>query len=76
MIDELDTVILTRDVPASGLRAGDVGAVVHRYAGGRSYEVEFVTGEGTTVAVLTLSDADLRLMSPGEILHVRQLAPA
>ena len=75
MIDELETVILTRDIPESGLRAGDVGAVVHRYAGGTGYEVEFVTGEGRTVAVLTLSEGDLRRMSSGEILHIRRLVP-
>ncbi|HYB72760.1 MAG TPA: DUF4926 domain-containing protein [Candidatus Sulfotelmatobacter sp.] len=75
MIDELETVILTRDIPESGLTAGDVGAVVHRYAGGAGYEVEFVTGEGRTVAVLALSEGDLRPMSSGEILHVRSLVP-
>jgi hypothetical protein len=28
MIEELDTVVLTRDLPESGLQRGDVGAVV------------------------------------------------
>jgi hypothetical protein len=50
--------------------------VVHRYADGATDEVEFVTGEGATVAVLTLSATDLRAMHRAEILHVRSLAPA
>ncbi|MGH7407450.1 MAG: DUF4926 domain-containing protein [Candidatus Methylomirabilales bacterium] len=76
MIRELDTVVLTRDVPKPGLKKGDVGAVVHRYAEGRAFEVEFVTAEGKTVAVLTLTEADIRPMRNGEILHARELASA
>lgn len=74
MIKELDSVVLTRDVPEHGLREGDVGAVVHRYGEGEGFEVEFVSASGETVAVLTLTKADLRPMSGGEILHVRRLA--
>jgi hypothetical protein len=76
MIRELDTVVLTHDIPEHGLKKGDVGAVVHRYADGAAWEVEFVAAEGTTVAVLTLSAADIRLMGNREILHVRELASA
>ncbi|HEX7119815.1 MAG TPA: DUF4926 domain-containing protein [Longimicrobiales bacterium] len=74
MIKELDSVVLTRDVPEYGLKAGDVGAVVHRYGEGEGFEVEFVSASGETVAVLTLTEADLRPMRGGEILHVRRLA--
>lgn len=74
MIQELDTVVLTHDVPAASLQAGDVGAVVHLYAERHAYEVEFVTAEGSTVAVLTLTEADIRPMSSKEILHVRKIA--
>ncbi len=42
--------------------------------GDASYEVEFISGEGGTVAVLTLSDTDIRAIQPREILHVRNLA--
>ncbi|MFN3980146.1 MAG: DUF4926 domain-containing protein [Caldilinea sp.] len=76
MIRELDTVVLDRDIEGYPLKAGDVGAVVHCYANGITYEVEFVTGEGATVAVLTLSETDLRPMHQAEILHVRSLVPA
>jgi hypothetical protein len=72
-LEEFDTVVLTHDLPSVHLRTGDIGAVVHRYAPG-GYEVEFVTGGGDTVAVLTLSDADVRPLAAGEILHARPLS--
>ena len=75
MIQELDTVVLNRDVPAHGLTKGDVGAVVHCYDDHEAFEVEFVTAEGKTVAVLTLTERDIRPMGPKEILHARQIAP-
>ena len=76
MIREIDTVVLTRDFLEHGLRKGDVGAVVHRYTDREAFEVEFVTAEGKTVAVLTLSEGDVRPMASGEILHARELASA
>lgn len=76
MIEELGTVVLTRDVPEYGLTKGDVGAVVHRYTDSEGYEVEFVTAEGRTVAVLTLTESEIRPMGKREILHVRELASA
>ena len=76
MINELDTVALTRDVAEHGLKNGDVGAVVHRYKDGEAFEVEFVTAEGRTVAVLTLTGQDIRPLGERDILHVRELAAA
>ena len=73
MIRELDTVVLVHDLEAYGLTQGDVGAIVHCYKDGVTFEVEFVTGEGTTIAVLTLSQQDIRPMQAREILHVRVL---
>ncbi len=74
MVHELETVVLTHDIEDHGLQKGDVGAVVHCYADGEAYEVEFVTAEGKTIAVLTLTKADIRPMVKSEILHVRDLA--
>ena len=75
MIEELNTVVLLRDVDEHGLERGDIGAVVHRYSGEREmYEVEFVTGEGETVAVLTLHRDEIRPMDRREILHAREIA--
>lgn len=74
MIRELDIVVLTHDIKEHGLTEGDIGAVVHCYGDSNTYEVEFVTAEGKTIAVLTLSSDDIRLMKDREILHVRKMA--
>jgi hypothetical protein len=74
MIQELDTVVLTHDIEEQGLRAGDIGAVVLSHSGGEAFEVEFVTGEGQTVAVLTLQAQEVRPMQAQEILHAREFA--
>ena len=76
MIQELDIAVLTHDIEEHGLKKGDVGAVVHCYLDEQAFEVEFVTGEGSTAAVLTLSSADIRPMGKSEILHTREFAPA
>ncbi len=76
MIDELDSVVLTHDIEEHGLKQGDVGAVVHCYKDDSAFEVEFVTAEGRTIALLTLTQADLRPMADREILHVREFAAA
>jgi hypothetical protein len=57
----LDPVILTHDIDKYGLKQGDIGAVVHCYSDGAAFEVEFVTAEGRTIALLTLNPADIRL---------------
>lgn len=74
MISELDTVVLTEDLPDRGLVTGDLGAVVLVHEGGRGYEVEFVTLGGETIAVVTLSPSQLRTVRPREIPHVRAVA--
>lgn len=69
---ELDTVALTRNIEEYGLKEGDVGAIVHAHTGG-AFEVEFVTAQGETVAVLTLTNMDVRPIEKREILHVREI---
>ena len=76
MIEELDTIVLAHDIEQYGLKQGDIGAIVHCYKNGEAFEVEFVTGEGRTVAVLTLTKDDIRPMQRQEILHVRELIAA
>ncbi len=72
-MQELDTIVLTRSVPEHQLCQGDVGAVVHVYGGGEALEVEFVTADGNTQALLTLESEAVRPMASTEILHVREL---
>ena len=64
---ELDTVVLTRDIPDAGLRSGDVGAVVHVYTPD-VFEVEFVEASGNTVALQTLSSRDIRIAGDEDVL--------
>lgn len=72
-IPELDQAILRRDVPDQGLRTGDVGVVVHVYPSGQAYEVEFMTADGDTVAVLTLEAAEVEPLAGRRILNARPL---
>jgi hypothetical protein len=48
------------------LRAGNVGVVVLVYEKD-AVEVEFMDGEGDTVAILTLLDKDVRVLSDHEV---------
>jgi hypothetical protein len=76
MLKELDPVVLVRDIPDRRLSEGDVGTVVHVYRDGETYEVEFITAEGRTVAVLTLPATALRRPEDHDILHVRRIPSA
>ena len=50
MIEELNRVVLTEDLPEGHLRAGDLGVVVLVHGEHVGYTVEFVTLDGETVA--------------------------
>ncbi|HSR41960.1 MAG TPA: DUF4926 domain-containing protein [Longimicrobiales bacterium] len=74
MFSELELVVLTRDHPDAGLRAGDVGTVVAVRSGGRGrYEVEFSSPGGVGAGVLRLPASHLRPVARHEIFHVRSL---
>jgi hypothetical protein len=68
---ELDTVVLTRDLPDGSLRTGDLGAVV-QVLGDETVEVEFVTASGQTQVVCVLPVVDLRAVRDDDLLSVRQ----
>jgi hypothetical protein len=73
MVKELDTVILKVDLPEAGLRAGDLGTVVLVHPGGAGYEVEFMTLDGETVAVVSLRSSQVRPIGRHEIAHARRV---
>jgi ATP-dependent exoDNAse (exonuclease V) alpha subunit len=73
MIKEHDRVVLLKDIPEQGLKAGDVGTVVHVYRHGEAFEVEFMTLDGRTVAIVTLPALHVRTVSSMDITHVREL---
>jgi len=68
----LDTVVLVRDLPDHGLKAGDLGAVVEIYPPD-ALEVEFVTASGRTTALVTLKSTDVRPISDSDLVAVRSL---
>lgn len=73
MPKEHERVILTTQVPAEGLEAGDVGTVVHVYADGQAYEVEFVALDGHTKAVVTLEPSQVRPVTRRDMTHAREI---
>lgn len=76
MFDELDVVALVNDLTDYNLKAGDIGTVVHAYKDKRAAEVEFVNGEGKTVALITVKNSAIRPIARNEILHARGIATA
>ena len=67
MIKEHDQVVLTSDLPEVGMKAGDVGTVVHIHPQEEAYEVEFFTLHGKTAAIGTVLSSQLRSVSPRDI---------
>ena len=76
MINEHDCIVLTTDLPAEGLQAGDVGTVVHIHKRGEAFEVEFATLTGKTVAVSTVQASQCRPVCQSDITHVREVKTA
>jgi Domain of unknown function (DUF4926) len=66
----LDVVVLNTDLPAHGLRRGDLGAVVDIY-GPDAIEVEFVTASGRTEALVMLKSNDIREVGNDDFVAVR-----
>ena len=66
----LDVVVLKTDLPAQGLKQGDLGAVVDLY-GPDAIAVEFVTASGRTKALITLKSSDVREVGDDDLVAVR-----
>jgi len=69
----LECVVLAHDMVEYGLRTGDLGTVVTIYPE-NGVEVEFVRGSGSTQAILTLSNDDVRKIDSHDLLATRRLA--
>jgi hypothetical protein len=76
LIKELDSVVLTTDLPEHRLAKGDIGTVVLVHEGGKGCTVEFMTLNGDTVAVVTLLGDQVRQTAKDEIAHARLVALA
>ena len=75
-IKELDAVALVSDLPAHGLKRGDVGTAVLVHGDGTAFEVEFTGYDGHTVALVTLELGAVRALHATDIPHARTLAAA
>ncbi len=76
MITEHASVVLTENIPASGLEAGDVGVVVHVHREGKAFEVEFMSLDGGTLTIETLEARQVREARSRDVPHVRELLAA
>jgi hypothetical protein len=74
MIKELERVVLTSDLPDYDLKQGDIGTVVLVHQNGKGYEVEFITLDGETVAVVSLFVDQIRSIGHREIAQARVMA--
>ena len=72
MIRELDSIVLTENLPEHGLAKGDVGTVVLLH-GDSGYEVEFATLDGETLTVVSLLPTQLRSVGRREIANARPI---
>jgi hypothetical protein len=73
MIQELDSVVLATDLPEYGLERGDIGTVVLTHRDGEGYEVEFMTLDGETLAVVSLFASQVRPIGRREVAHARMV---
>lgn len=73
MIRDLETIVLTEDLPVHGLKRGDLGTVVLIHAAG-GYEVEFMTLDGQTLTVVSLLPRQVRPVGRREIAQARAVA--
>ena len=70
MIGDLETIVLTEDLPEHGLKRGDLGTVVLIHAAG-GYEVEFMTLDGQTLTVVSLLPQQVRPVGRRESAQAR-----
>jgi len=75
-IKEHDRIILNEAIEEHGLLPGDIGAVVYVHGDGKAYEVEVVTLDGKTAAIVELESRQGRVADTHDIPHARPLSAA
>ena len=76
MFREHEQIVLTADITGDEgeeLASGDVGIVVHIHPGNEAYVVEFLTLDGDTAAVATVSPSQARSVTSKDITHARHV---
>ena len=71
MIQELERIALTVNLPEYHLKAGDMGTVVDITSDGQEYTIEFFTLDGETYAVVPVLVSQIRRVGSREIAHAR-----
>ena len=74
MFKEHEQIVLTDKVTGDegeDLRPGDVGIVVHVHPDGEAYVVEFLTLDGDTAAIASVSPSQARAVTSKDITHAR-----
>ena len=71
-------VALACDLPAHGLRRGDLVRLVDHHVGvdGEGYSIEVFNALGDTVAITTVDEAALEPLQGDEVLSVRRMKTA
>jgi hypothetical protein len=70
-IELLATIAVREDIPALGLTAGEVGAVVEILGDGKAFEIEFCDNSGQTYGLHTLkANQIIALHTRGEALRL------
>ena len=64
MITEHELVVLTKDLPAENLKAGDVGTVVHVHEGSDTAEVEVFSPDGETSRIVKVPLGHIEVHEP------------
>jgi hypothetical protein len=78
IINEHSRAVVVHDLPASGLKAGDVGVVVHihRDVSGDpvGYMLEMFNIDGDSLDVVSVGRYDVRCATSADRMHVRVAA--
>ena len=78
MLKQNETIVSTADVlgdDGEELKTGDVGTIVHVHPGNEAVVVEFMSLDGTTVAIATVLSSETRPVRISDITHARTIAP-
>jgi hypothetical protein len=75
-LELFERAVLTRNLLADGLRAGDVGLIVDRHPGDGArpltYELEFFSERGETITVVAVPASALRAATMNDLLRDRR----
>ena len=76
MLKENETIVSTADVPGDEgeeLKRGEFGTIVHVHPVNEAVVVEFMSLDGTTVAIATVLSSEARPVRISDITHARTI---